>query len=81
MRDEMTTAADPADRRAVALPGRPAAHAQEPARLTLRISNEKARRLREVARQRGMSVNGLLDELASLAVYEFDLVRGAPRMP
>jgi hypothetical protein len=42
--------------------------------LTLRIPAEKARRLREVARQRGMSVNCLLDEMASLAVFEFELM-------
>lgn len=52
-----------------------AAAAQEPARLTLRISAEKARQLREVARERGVSVNTLLDEMASLAVFEFELMR------
>jgi predicted HicB family RNase H-like nuclease len=46
----------------------------ETARLTLRMSAKKARQLREVARQRGMSVNSLLDEMASLAIFEFELV-------
>ena len=51
--------------------------AAETARLTLRISAEKAHRLREVARQRGMSVNSLLDEMASLAIFEFELASAA----
>ncbi len=55
----------------------PAGETQEPARLTLRISADKARQLREVARERGMSVNGLLDEMATLAVFEFELMRAA----
>ena len=55
----------------------PAPAAAEPARLTLRISPEKARRLREVARQRGVSVNCLLDEMVSLAVFEFELTSAA----
>jgi hypothetical protein len=50
------------------------ADAAATARLTLRISAEKARRLRDVARMRGMSVNSLLDEMASLALFEFELV-------
>ena len=58
---------------------RPAIEAQEPARLTLRISVEKARQLREVARERGVSVNTLLDEMASLAVFEFQLMRASHR--
>lgn len=58
---------------------RPAIEAQESARLTLRISAEKARQLREVARERGMSVNRLLDEMASLAVFEFEFMRSSRR--
>ena len=46
------------------------------ARLTLRISAEKAHGLRQVAKLRGVSVNTLLDEMASLALFEFALVRG-----
>jgi predicted HicB family RNase H-like nuclease len=57
----------------------PAPDTAEPARLTLRISAEKAHRLREVARQRGVSVNCLLDEMVSLAVFEFELTSSAAR--
>ncbi|WP_157270706.1 hypothetical protein [Azohydromonas aeria] len=70
-------AADPARWRACARREPPACEAQEPARLTLRISADKARQLREVARERGVSVNSLLDEMASLAVFEFQLMRAS----
>lgn len=66
------TRQEPAGRRQQPVPD-----AAEPARLTLRISPEKARRLREVARQRGVSVNCLLDEMVSLAVFEFELTNAA----
>ena len=57
-----------------------AAGAEPPlVRLTLRLADYKARRLREVARQRGLSVNGLLDELASLALFEFELAQRGPQ--
>lgn len=46
----------------------------EPVRLTLRLPADTVRRLREVARQRGLSVNGLLDEAASLALLEYEFM-------
>ena len=56
----------------------PAAASAKPARLTPRISAEEARQLREVTRQRGGTVNSLLDEMASLAVFELmSATRGA----
>jgi hypothetical protein len=47
----------------------------EPVRLTLRLPADTVRRLREVARQRGLSVNSLLDEAAALALLEYELMR------
>lgn len=47
----------------------------EPVRLTLRLPRDTVRRLREVARQRGVSVNGLLDEAAALALLEYELLQ------
>jgi hypothetical protein len=47
----------------------------DPVRLTLRLPADTVRRLREVARQRGLSVNGLLDEAAALALLEYELMR------
>ncbi|WP_157268887.1 toxin-antitoxin system HicB family antitoxin [Azohydromonas aeria] len=49
--------------------------AAEPVRLTLRLPADTVQRLREVARQRGLRVNGLLDEAASLALLEYELMR------
>ncbi|NML14786.1 ribbon-helix-helix protein, CopG family [Azohydromonas caseinilytica] len=49
--------------------------ADEPVRLTLRLPADTVRRLREVARQRGLSVNGLLDEAAALALLEYEFLR------
>lgn len=40
--------------------------------LTLRLSDEKYHRLKEMAHQRGQSVNRLLDELTTLMLAEFD---------
>ena len=38
---------------------------------------DTVRRLREVARQRGLSVNGLLDEAAALALLEYEFMHRA----
>lgn len=40
--------------------------------LTLRLQDEKYQRLKEMARQRGQSVNRLLDEATTLMLAEFD---------
>ena len=40
--------------------------------LTLRLQDEKYRRLKEMARQRGQSVNRLLDEVTTLLLAEYD---------
>ena len=40
--------------------------------LTLRIAEDKHRRLKALARQRGVSINHLLDEAATLLLTEFD---------
>ncbi len=40
--------------------------------LTLRMSDEKYHRLKEMAHQRGQSVNRLLDEVTTLLLAEFD---------
>jgi hypothetical protein len=40
--------------------------------LTIRIPDEKANRLREMARQRGISLNKLMDEFSTLGLAEFD---------
>jgi hypothetical protein len=53
----------------------------EPVRLTLRLPADTVRRLREVARQRGLSVNGLLDEAAALALLEYELMGHANEAP
>jgi hypothetical protein len=47
----------------------------EPVRLTLRLPADTVQRLREVARERGLSVNGLLDEAAALALLEYEFLR------
>jgi predicted DNA-binding ribbon-helix-helix protein len=41
-------------------------------RLTIRLSDEKHERLREVAEQRKISMSKLIDELAALALADFD---------
>lgn len=40
--------------------------------LTIRLPDEKHERLREMARQRGISVNRLIDELSTIALAQFD---------
>jgi len=40
--------------------------------LTLRLPEDKYRRLKEVAHQRGASVNRLIDEMATLMIAELD---------
>ena len=40
--------------------------------LTIRIPEEKHDRLKILARQRGISVNKLIDELSTVALSEFD---------
>ena len=57
------------------MPGRKSRTAGgEPVRLTLRLPADTVHRLREVARQRGLSVNGLLDEAAALALLEYEIM-------
>ncbi len=53
----------------------------EPVRLTLRLPADTVRRLREVARLRGLSVNGLLDEAAALALLEYEFLRHPHEAP
>ena len=40
--------------------------------LTIRIPDDKANRLREMARQRGISLNKLMEEFSTLGLAEFD---------
>jgi len=40
--------------------------------LTIRLPEEKHTRLRELARQRGISLNRLMDELSTIALVEYD---------
>lgn len=40
--------------------------------LTVRLPDDKYRRLKEVAHQRGISVNRLIDEMATLMLAELD---------
>lgn len=40
--------------------------------LTVRLPDDKYRRLKEVAQQRGASVNRLIDEMATLMLAELD---------
>ena len=40
--------------------------------LTIRIPDEKANRLREMARQRGISLNKLMEEFSTMGLAEFD---------
>jgi len=42
------------------------------ATLTIRISDEKHERLRQLAERREISMNKLMDELATVALVEFD---------
>ena len=41
--------------------------------LTLRFTEQKHQRLKELAQSKGMSVNHLLDEVTTLILAEFDL--------
>lgn len=41
--------------------------------LTLRLADSKHQRLKQLAKSRDMSVNGLLDEITTLILAEFDL--------
>jgi predicted transcriptional regulator len=41
-------------------------------RLTIRVSDEKHERLRELAERRKISMNKLIDELSTLALADFD---------
>jgi hypothetical protein len=40
--------------------------------LTVRLPDDKYRRLKELSRRRGTSVNRLIDEMATLLLAEFD---------
>ncbi|MEB3311990.1 MAG: toxin-antitoxin system HicB family antitoxin [Snowella sp.] len=40
--------------------------------LTIRIPDDKHSRLKELAKQRGISVNKLMEELSTIALVEFD---------
>ena len=40
--------------------------------LTLRLPDEKYRRLKELSKKRGTSVNRLLDEMTTLMIADFD---------
>ena len=42
------------------------------ATLTIRLSDEKHERLRQLAERRKISMNKLLDELSTIALTEFD---------
>jgi predicted DNA-binding ribbon-helix-helix protein len=42
------------------------------AKLTIRLSDEKHARLRQLAERRKISVNKLIDELSTVALAEFD---------
>lgn len=42
------------------------------ATLTIRLPADKHERLRAFARQRGMSINRLMDELSTLALTQYD---------
>ena len=41
--------------------------------LTLKLTDEKHLRLKELAKNKGMTVNKLLDEMTTLMLTEFDL--------
>jgi predicted transcriptional regulator len=40
--------------------------------LTIRLPHDKHARLRELARRRSMSINKLMEELATISIAEFD---------
>jgi predicted DNA-binding protein len=41
--------------------------------LTLRLAKEKHQRLKKLAKNKGMTINKLLDEMTTLMLTEFDL--------
>ena len=41
--------------------------------LTIRLPDDKDLRLRELARRRSMSINKLMEELATIGITEFDV--------
>ena len=41
--------------------------------LTIRLPDDKHERLRELARQRGVSINRLMDELSTMALVQYDV--------
>jgi predicted transcriptional regulator len=41
--------------------------------LTIRIPDDKHARLRQLAKHRGISVNKLIEELATISIAEFDV--------
>ncbi len=55
--------------------------------LTIRLPDDKHQRLRELARRRSMSINKLMEELATISIAEFDAetrfrslaARGSPK--
>jgi len=55
--------------------------------LTLRLPADKHQRLRELARQQGVSINRLMDELSTMALTQYDtgmrfhtlVAKGSPR--
>lgn len=57
------------------------------ATLTIRLPEEKQARLRALARQRGLSLNRLMDKLSTMALVEYDMemrfralaARGSPK--
>ena len=56
--------------------------------LTIRLPDDKHERLRELARQRGVSINRLMDELSTMALVQYDVetrfralaARGRPKL-
>lgn len=40
--------------------------------LTIRLPNEKHERLRQLAKHRGLSINKLMEEMATIGLAEFD---------
>lgn len=42
------------------------------ATLTIRLPDDKAARLRDLAKHRGLSVNKLIEELSTISLAEFD---------
>ncbi|CAD5373604.1 hypothetical protein RA210_U40007 [Rubrivivax sp. A210] len=53
----------------------PRAAAAGQARLTLSLPEDTVRRLAEVAQQRGVSLDSLFEEMATLTLFEADITR------